>query len=169
MVTHSFRLLWLFVIYHLFVIIYHFLSLIHIHQKLTLRRLRWFLTASERRESTSTSTENDPMYWNKILIIKVGIQEVQKQNTFHHCGNTRRTETKYLLLKWEYKMYWNKILIIKVGIQEVLKQNTYYHCGNTRCTETKYSLLKWEYKMYWNKMHIIEVGIQDLLKQNTHY
>ena len=46
--------------------------------------------------------------WNKILIIKVGIQEVLKQNTYHHCGNTRRTETKYLLLKWEYKMYWNK-------------------------------------------------------------
>ena len=36
------------------------------NERLTLSRLRWFLTASDRRERTSTSTEKEPMYWNNV-------------------------------------------------------------------------------------------------------
>ena len=38
----------------------------HQNERLTLSRLRWFLTASDRRERTSTSTEKEPMYWNNV-------------------------------------------------------------------------------------------------------
>ena len=88
--------------YLLFLIIF-----IHHHQKLTLRRLRWFLTASERRESTSTSTENDPMYWNKIHLWIIMTRCVHSDSEFSKS-------------KSEHSEPWSKCFWMAISLVHVL-------------------------------------------------